>query len=142
MINKCMFIGNAGRDPETRKFENGHKVSSITIACSEKFKKKDTGDTVEQTEWVNIVAWDNLAEIAEKYIRKGTQIYVEGKFHTRSYEGNDGVKRYVSEIWAKDIRLLGRKPDQAPLPQSPDEPQSEKQPAPVIPVGETDDLPF
>lgn len=120
MINKCTFIGNLGRDPELKETESGHKVISISIACSRKMKNKETGETTEYTEWIPIVAWDSLAEIIAKYARKGSQVYVEGEFRTRSYDTESGEKRYVSEIWARDIRLLGRKQESVPLPESPD----------------------
>lgn len=124
MINKCTFIGNLGKDPDVRALDSGHKVVSFSIACSRKVKNKDNGETKEYTEWIPIVAWDNLANIIEQYARKGTQVYVEGEFRTRSYEAEgSGEKRYVSEIWARDIRLLGRKTESssAPLPSSPDD---------------------
>lgn len=124
MINKCTFIGNLGKDPDMKVLESGHKVVSISIACSRKVKNKDNGETKEYTEWIPIVAWDNLAEIISQLARKGSQVYVEGEFRTRSYEAEgSGEKRYVSEIWARDIRLLGRKAESsgAPLPSSPDD---------------------
>lgn len=121
MVNECTFIGNLGRTPELKQTESGHKVVSFSIACSNRFKNKQTGETQEQTEWVPIVAWDNLAEMICKYAQKGTQVYVKGEFRTRSYESKEGgEKRYVSEIWAKDFKMLGRKPEGVPLPSSPD----------------------
>lgn len=124
MINKCTFIGNLGKDPEVKATEGGHKVVSFSIACSRKVKNKENGETKEFTEWIPIVAWDNLAEIIGQYAKKGSQLYVEGEFRTRSYEAEGtGEKRYVSEIWARDFRLLGRKAESsyAPLPTSPDD---------------------
>lgn len=124
MINKCTFIGNLGKDPDCKVLESGHKVVSISIACSRKVKNKESGESKEYTEWIPVVAWDNLAEIISQYARKGSQVYVEGEFRTRSYEAEgNGEKRYVSEIWARDIRLLGRKAESsgAPLPSSPED---------------------
>ena len=121
MINKCTFIGNLGKDPELKQTESGHKVTGFSIACTRRFKNKQTGETKEETDWVPIVAWDNLAEMICKYARKGSQVYIEGEFRTRSYEAEgSGEKRYVTEIWAKDFKLLGRKPEGASLPSSPD----------------------
>ncbi len=99
MINKCTFIGNLGKDPDYKVLESGHKVASFSIACSRKIKNKENGETKEYTEWIPIVAWDNLAEIISQLARKGSQVYVEGEFRTRSYEAEGtGEKRYVSEI--------------------------------------------
>lgn len=124
MINKCTFIGNLGKDPDIKVLDSGHKVVSISIACSRKVKNKESGESKEYTEWIPVVAWDNLAENISKLARKGSQVYVEGEFRTRSYETEgSGEKRYVSEIWARDIRLLGRKAESsgAPLPSSPED---------------------
>lgn len=121
MINKCTFIGNIGKDPELKPTESGHKVTSFSIACTRRFKNKQTGEAKEETEWVPVVAWDNLAEMICKYTRKGSQVYIEGEFRTRSYEAEgSGEKRYVTEIWAKDFKMLGCKPEGVPLPSSPD----------------------
>ena len=139
MINKCIFIGNLGKDPECRTTENGHKVAGFSIACSEKRKKKGTEETEERTEWINIICWDSLAELVSQYLRKGMQVYVEGAMRTRSYEGNDGIKRYVTEIYAQAVKMLGRKPERPPMPDSPDAPQEnlrQEMPQPE------DDLPF
>lgn len=107
MINKCTFIGNLGKDPDYKVLESGHKVASFSIACSRKVKNKGNGETKEYTEWIPIVAWDNLGEIISQLARKGSQVYVEGEFRTRSYEAEGtGEKRYVSEIWTRDFRLL------------------------------------
>lgn len=142
MVNKCTFIGNMGKAAEVKKTESGHLVATFSIACSERRKKKDTEEVVEQTEWINIVAWDALAEIIQRYTSKGSQLYIEGKFRTRSYEDNQGVKRYISEIWAKEIKLLGSRKESAPAPSSPDGPGT--QPAEPIqtPAIEDDGLPF
>lgn len=120
MINKCTLIGNLGKDPELKQTETGHKVVGFSIACTRRFKNKQTGEAKEETEWVPVVAWDTLAEMICQYARKGSQVYIEGEFRTRSYDTQNGEKRYVSEIWAKDFKMLGRKPEGAPLPSSPD----------------------
>ena len=104
-LNKVMLIGNVGKDPEVRDFEGGLRRASFTLATTEQFRDR------EQTEWHNIIAWRQLAELADKYIRKGSQIYVEGRITTRSWDGNDGTKRYTTEIVANTIQLLGRRPE-------------------------------
>ena len=91
MVNDCTFIGNLGKDPEVKMTENEHKVARFSIACGEKVKKPETGETVEYTEWVNIILWDKLADVAEQYLKKGMQVYVHGRMRTRSYEGNDKI---------------------------------------------------
>lgn len=140
MVNDCTFIGNLGKDPEVKTTENGHKVARFPIACGEKVKKPETGETVEYTEWVNIILWDKLADVAEQYLKKGMQVYVHGRMRTRSYEGNDKITRYVTEIHAFDMKMLGRKTEKAPMPESPfpagDAPRQESAPE------DKDDLPF
>jgi len=108
-FNKVILVGNVGKDPEIRRFENNIKAS-FSLATSETYTPKG-GDKVTQTEWHNIVAWRRLAELSENYIRKGSQILVEGKLRYRSYDDKDGNKRYVVEVEAEVIQLLGRKGD-------------------------------
>ena len=117
-FNKVLLIGNAGRDPEVRHLESGIAVASFTLATTERYKDRN-GVMQDQTEWHNIVCWRNLAELSEKYISKGTQIFVEGKIRTRSWTDQTGQKRFTTEIVADNIRLLGRKGDSnssAPAP--------------------------
>jgi len=106
-INKVILIGNLGRDPETMTFDNGVKKTTFSLATSESYKNKE-GNRVDQTEWHNIVLWRGLAEVAEKYLQKGSQIYLEGKIKTRSYE-QDGKKKYVTEIFGDNMTMLGRR---------------------------------
>ncbi len=108
-FNKVILVGNVGKDPEIRRFENNIKAS-FSLATSETYTPKG-GDKVTQTEWHNVVAWRRLAELAENYIRKGSQILVEGKLRYRSYDDRDGNKKYIVEVEADTIQLLGRKPD-------------------------------
>jgi single-strand DNA-binding protein len=108
-FNKVILVGNVGKDPEIRRFENNIKAS-FSLATSETYTPKG-GDKVTQTEWHNIVAWRRLAELAENYIRKGSQILVEGKLRYRSYDDRDGNKKYIVEVEADTIQLLGRKQD-------------------------------
>ena len=116
--NKVFLIGNVGKDPDVRHLESGAAVAQFTLATSERYKDK-SGTTQELTEWHNIVCWRSLAEIAEKYIGRGTQIFVEGKIRTRNWTDQSGAKRYTTEIYADNIRLLGRKGDsiQSAVPQ-------------------------
>lgn len=114
-INKVILIGNVGKDPEVRHLEGGASVATITLATSERYKDRN-GETKEQTEWHTIVAWRQLADLAGNYIRKGSQIYVEGRIRTRSYDDQSGNKRYVTEILADSIQLLGRKSDSNSIP--------------------------
>ncbi len=112
MINKVILLGNVGRDPEIRYFDNDQAVANFSIATTERaFKTRDGQEIPERTEWHNIVAWRGLAKLAENYIKKGNQLYVEGKLRTRSYDDANGVKKYATEIVADVIQLLGRKSD-------------------------------
>jgi len=113
-FNKVILVGNVGKDPEIRRFENNIKAS-FSLATSETYTPKG-GDKVTQTEWHNIVAWRRLAELAENYIRKGSQLLIEGKLRYRSYDDRDGNKKYIVEVEADVIQLLGRKTD-GPGPQ-------------------------
>jgi single-strand DNA-binding protein len=107
-VNKVILIGNLGKDPEVRHLEGGTAVANFTLATSETYKDKN-GQRVEQTEWHNIVVWRNLAEVAEKYLKKGSTIYLEGKLRTRSWEDKDKMKRYTTEIVADTFTMLGKK---------------------------------
>jgi len=110
-VNKAILVGNVGKDPEVRYLDNGVAVATITLATTERGYTLQNGTQVpDRTEWHNIVAWRGLAEIAEKYIKKGTQLYVEGKITTRKWE-KDGISRYSTEIVAENIELLGRRPE-------------------------------
>ena len=110
-LNKVMLIGNVGKDPEVRHFENGSVTSSFSLATTDRYKDKNSGETRETTEWHNIVCWRQLAEFSGKYIKKGTQLYIEGRIRTRSYTDQTGVTKYITEILADSIQLLGRKGD-------------------------------
>lgn len=110
-VNKVILVGNVGKDPEVRYLDSGVAVATITLATTEKGYTLSNGTTVpERTEWHNVIAWKGLAEVAEKYIKKGSQLYVEGKITTRKWE-KDGITRYSTEIVAENIQLLGRKPE-------------------------------
>ena len=106
-INKVILVGNLGRDPEVRTLEGGAKVARFTLATSEVYKDRATGEKKENTEWHTVVCWRNLADIAEKYLSKGRQVYVEGRLRTRSWDDN-GVKRYSTEVVADTFQMLGK----------------------------------
>ena len=106
-INKVILIGNLGKDPEVRHLENGATVANFSIATSETYKDRKTGEKVSQTEWHNIVAWRGLAEIAERYLKKGQKVYIEGKLKTRSWQDQDGNNRYSTEIITDNLTMLG-----------------------------------
>jgi len=97
-LNQCNIIGNLGRDPEVRTFQNGGKVCNIAVAVSEKWKDKNTGERKEKTEWINIAVFGPLADIAERYLSKGSKVFVSGKFTTRKWQDQSGQDRYSSEI--------------------------------------------
>lgn len=111
-LNKAMLIGNVGRDPEVRYLEgnNGAKVATFTLATTERYRDRN-GETRENTEWHNIVAWRNTADVVERFVKKGTQLYIEGRIRTRSWDDQSGNKRYTTEIIADNLQLLGKKSD-------------------------------
>lgn len=107
-VNKVILIGNLGKDPEVRHLENGAVVANFSIATSETYTDKTTGERRENTDWHNIVLWRGLAEIAEKYLRKGQKVYVEGKLKTRSWQDKEGITRYTTEVVADELTMLSR----------------------------------
>jgi single-strand DNA-binding protein len=118
-INKVILVGRLGRDPEVRYTPDGTAVANFSIATSDEWKDKQTGEKRERTEWHRIVVWRRLAEICGEYLSKGRQVYVEGKLQTRSWE-QDGVTKYTTEIIASDIQFLGgREPMDAPRSSAP-----------------------
>ena len=111
-INKVIIVGNVGKDPEIHYVEENLPVARFPLATSEKgYQARDGRQIPERTEWHNIVVWRRLAEVAEKYVKKGTQLYLEGKIRTRSYEDKDGVKRYSTDIVVDVLQLLGSRSD-------------------------------
>ncbi len=113
-VNKVFLIGNVGKDPDVRYLEKGVAVANFPLATTERGYTMANGTQVpDRTEWHNIVLWRNLAEIAEKYVRKGSQIFIEGKIKTRSYEDKTGVKRYITEIYAENMQMLGKREQQS-----------------------------
>ena len=112
-LNKAMLIGNVGRDPEVRYLDGNSgqaKVATFTLATTERYRDRN-GETRENTEWHNIVAWRNTADVVERFVKKGTQVYIEGRIRTRSWDDQSGNKRYTTEIIADTLQLLGKKSD-------------------------------
>lgn len=109
-VNKVILVGRLGKDPEVRNLENGASVANFTLATSESYKDKTTGEKKEITEWHNIVLWRGLAEIAAKYLHKGDMIYVEGRLRTRSWE-KEGVTRYTTEVVGDNMTMLSTRRD-------------------------------
>ena len=172
-LNKVMLIGNVGRDPEVRYLEGnnpgtqGRKVATFTLATSERFRDR-SGETRENTEWHNIVAWGQPADVCERFVRKGTQLYIEGRLRTRKYTDRNGQEKYTTEINVDTLQLLGRRDSdgagdggyqgggyqrqggyQQSAPQQPayqqpayQQPAPQAPAAPAVDEGPTDDLPF
>lgn len=113
-INKVILIGNLGRDPEMRYTPNSIAVCSFSVATSETYKDKNSGERITQTEWHNIVLWRGLAETSEKYLRKGSKVYIEGKLKTRKWDDNQGITRYSTEIVADVMQMLDKKVTDTP----------------------------
>ena len=171
MINKVILLGNVGQDPEVRTLESGVKVVRLRVATTERMFNRQTNETTEHTEWHSVTLWRGLADVADKYIRKGSQVYIEGRIRSREWE-KDGQRHFGIEIVADDMKLLGRRSDgqqqgsgyqgvsapqssyqpqqpqyQQPQYQAPQyqAPQYQPQPQPVapqVPAQDPDDLPF
>lgn len=171
MINKVILVGNVGLDPEVRALDSGVKVARVRLATSERYTDRQTNETKELTEWHTVTLWRNLADVVDKYVHKGSQLYIEGSLRTREWTDKDNQKRYTTEIVATDMKLLGRRSDAQSSPvaqdyaqpayQAPAQPvyaQPAPQPAPVyqqpepapqpapqpvaVPADSADDLPF
>ena len=155
MINKVILVGNVGLDPEVRALESGVKVARIRLATTERYTDRQTNETKELTEWHTVTMWRGLADIVDKYVHKGSQLYIEGSLRTREWTDKDNQKRYATEVVATEMKLLGRRSDgtsaeggyqqsapaqqvaPAPVPQA-----VAPAPAPVAPQDSVDDLPF
>lgn len=144
-INKVILVGNLGKDPEVRYLESGVAVANFPIATSETYKDRNTGEKVSQTEWHNIVMWRGLAETAEKYLKKGSLVYIEGKLKTKTWDDQSGNKRYSTEIVADNLTMLGGRPDggQNTNPSTESTATEAAKPAAAVETStEDDDLPF
>jgi single-strand DNA-binding protein len=106
-VNKVILVGNLGKNPEIRHLDNGRAVANFSIATSEVYKNRE-GEKVTNTEWHNVVLWTPLAEVAERFLKKGGQVYIEGKLTSRTYDDKDGIKRYLTEVVGREMTLLGR----------------------------------
>ena len=143
-INKVILIGNCGKDPETRYMPSGGAVTNVTVATSEGWKDKQTGEQKERTEWHNVVFFNRLAEIAGEYLRKGSQVYIEGSLRTRKWQDKNGQDRYTTEIVANEMQMLGSRgggDSYAPAQSS----SGSRQPEPAAAMaddGFDDDIPF
>lgn len=138
-LNRATIIGNVGKTPEVRTLQSGTKVATFSLATTESAYTAQNGQQVEaRTEWHNVVAWAGLATIVERFLQQGTQVYVEGKIRYRTYDNQQGEKRYITEVVAENIVLLkkGNDPQQPAQPQQQDATQTQQQ------QGKDDDLPF
>ena len=141
-INKVILVGNVGKDPEVRYLDSGVAVANFPFATSETYRNKN-GEKVTMTEWHNIVLWRGLAEVAEKYVKKGSQLYIEGRIRTRAWDDKEGNKRYTTEIVGDNMQMLGRRSDASTDSTPPGEEISEGDFEDSNgPPEETDDLPF
>jgi single-strand DNA-binding protein len=149
-VNKVILIGNLGADPEVRQVSSDAKVANFRIATSETYKDRQTGERREQTEWHSIVAWRGLAEITERYLRKGSKVYVEGKLRTRQWQDKEGNTRYTTEVHAEEMTMLdraasgeGTAPNASPMAAArPAAQPMAASPMANDPMDEVDDLPF
>jgi single-strand DNA-binding protein len=144
-VNKVILIGNLGKDPEVRHLENGASVANFPIATSESYTDKSSGEKKEVTDWHDIVVWRGLAEVADKYLRKGMKIYVEGRLKKRSWQDKEGQTRYTTEVIADQLTILSRpdgpeRPNNEPNYSNPGTPAPDK--IKDFNDDETDDLPF
>ena len=150
-VNKVLIIGNLGRDPEIKYTQSNVPVANFSVATTESWKDKNSGEWQEKTEWHRIVAWRHLAERAERYLKKGKQVYIEGRIETRKWTGQDGNDRYTTEIVAQQLMLLGRRDEgegggtraqQQNAPQAAGDFKAPEMPKGDTPADEDDDLPF
>ena len=145
-VNKVILVGNLGNDPDIRTMQSGDKVVNLSLATSESWKDKTSGEQQERTEWHNIVFFGRLAEIAAEYLRKGSYFYVEGSLRTRKWEGKDGVERYTTETVASEMQMLGGRSGGGSAPASaPSQESRRSSPAPASSASDgdfDDDIPF
>ncbi|WP_271270258.1 single-stranded DNA-binding protein [Aliamphritea hakodatensis] len=151
-INKVILIGNLGNDPDTKYMPSGNAVTNITVATSDTWKDKQTGQPVERTEWHRVVFFNRLAEIAGEYLRKGSKVYIEGSLRTRKWQDQSGQDRYTTEIVANELQMLDGRTEQSnsqgPYPEAQPQRYQQQQAAPapsaapLPPVEFDDDVPF
>jgi single-strand DNA-binding protein len=141
-VNKAILIGNLGADPETKFTPSGTAVANISVATSEQWKDKQTGEMQEKTEWHRVVFFGRLAEIAGEYLRKGSKVYIEGRIQTRKWQGQDGQDRYTTEIVANEMQMLDSRGGGGEFSQRPAPAKKQKEPAQEGPGDFDDDIPF
>lgn len=144
-VNKVILIGNLGKDPEVRHLENGATVANFPLATSESYTDRNTGQKVETTDWHDIVVWRGLAEVVEKFVHKGTKVYVEGKLKKRSWQDKEGITRYTTEVIADELTILSRPEPKTDASQAPyDSTGTPSAPSRVDDIirNDKDDLPF
>lgn len=139
-VNKVIIVGNLGADPESRFAPSGDAVCNIRVATTETWKDKQTGEKKESTEWHRIGFYGRLAEIAGQYLRKGSQVYIEGSLRTRKWQDKDGQDRYTTEIRGDEMKMLGGKPEGQNQPQQPEQRPQQRNSAPQQP--DDFDIPF
>ena len=144
MVNKVILVGNVGVDPEVRTTESGVKVARVRLATTERLYDRQSNETRELTEWHSITLWRGLADVVDRFVKKGSQLYIEGRLRTREWTDKEGIKRYTTEIMADDMKLLGRRADsQSGASAQASTPVAAPQSA-AVPVAndDPDDLPF
>jgi single-strand DNA-binding protein len=145
-LNKVTLIGNLGRDPEIRYTADGKPIANFSLATTESWKDKTTGEKKESTEWHRCVAYEKLAEIIGQYVKKGSQLYIEGQLKTRKWTDKDGVEKYTTEITVKELKMIGSKPagDSGEQQQQPQQRAARPaaKPAPASSAMDDDDIPF
>jgi single-strand DNA-binding protein len=139
-VNKVILIGNLGRDPEVQNFENGVKKATFTLATTEAYKGKD-GEKTTHTEWHNIVLWRGLADVTERFLKKGNTVYIEGRIRKREYEDKEGLKKFIYEILADSMQMLGSGPRKEDGNGAVQSVESHKEEGPLVATPD-DDLPF
>jgi single-strand DNA-binding protein len=141
-VNKVILIGNLGRDPEVRYSPNGGAIANITLATSESWKDKNTGEQVDKTEWHRVVFFRRLAEIAGEYLKKGSKVYIEGKLQTRKWQDKEGNDRYTTEVVANEMQMLDSRGGSTSYNQD-ETPAAQSTPQEPAPAGDfDDDIPF
>ena len=141
-VNKVILVGNLGKDPEVRYMPNGNAVANITLATTESWKDKTSGEQQEKTEWHRIVMFRRLGEIAGEYLKKGSQVYIEGKLQTRKWQDNTGNDRYTTEIVANEMQMLGGRGGGGSASFSQDSAPAQSAPQPAAAGEFDDDIPF
>ncbi len=144
MLNQAQIIGHLGRDPEVRTTQGGDTIANFSVATTERWRDRASGEQREATEWHRITAYQKLAEVCGKFLRKGSKVFVQGKLVTRKWTDRDGVERYITEIRAQDMKMLDGKPDQPPGDQQQQQQQSSDKPASGQGWGDdlNDEIPF